>query len=64
MPAKSFTKDGNQIRQLKSGCYVLEDEWELYTKTNEVCPSTYSGCGTADMGLGLALIVHAQERTF
>ena len=61
MPAEIFTKDGVQVRRLKSGRCVLEEEWEMYTKINEVRFSARSECGAPDIRLGFACIVYVRE---
>ena len=59
MPAKLFTKVCNQTRRLKSDHCILENKWKLYIKAKEIHSSTYFRCGTANMGLVLACIIHA-----
>jgi hypothetical protein len=63
MAADTFTRDGIEIRRLKYGRCVREDEWKQFVEINEVYPSARSGCGVSDIGLALTCIIHVKERT-
>ena len=63
MAAEVFTIDGIEIRRLKSGRCVREEEWEQFVELNEVCSLALFDCGS-DVGLALTHIVHVKKRAF
>ena len=61
-----FFRNGIEVRRLKSGHRVREDEWQEYVKINKVSSSHLFirlTSTTPDIGLGLVRVIYAEERT-
>ena len=39
--SKLLVVDGVEVRQVKHGIYVREDEWQQYLEFNKVCPVSF-----------------------
>ena len=58
------TVEGVEVRRIKPGVYVREDEWQGYLEFNEVRPVVHlSSCFPADLTVALESVLHAQTRT-
>jgi len=62
--AEVVTVEGVEVRRVKPGVYVREDEWQGYLEFNEVRPVVHlSPCFPADPTTALESVLHAQTRT-